>query len=110
MEPGDRIFPLGDGITAIDTVMASERELNAVYLVDASEPALIEAGTGRRSTAVIVAALTSTRRGPNALAHIVVTHIHMDHAGGVGALLERYPRATVWVHEVGARISSIRSG
>jgi glyoxylase-like metal-dependent hydrolase (beta-lactamase superfamily II) len=102
MEPGDRIFPLGDGITAIDTVMASERELNAVYLVDASEPALIEAGPGADHDR-IVAALDVLGVDPHTLAHVVVTHIHMDHAGGVGALLQRYPSATVWVHEIGAR-------
>jgi len=102
VEPDDRISRLGEGITAIDTVMASERELNAVYLVEASEPALIEAGPGADHGRV-VAALDRLGVGPNELAHIVVTHIHMDHAGGVGALLERYPRATAWAHEVGAR-------
>jgi glyoxylase-like metal-dependent hydrolase (beta-lactamase superfamily II) len=39
----------------------------------------------------------------DALAHVVVTHIHLDHAGGVGALATRFPRATIWVHERGAR-------
>jgi len=102
MEPEDRISALGDGITAIDTVMAGERELNAVYLVESSEPALIEAGPGADHDR-IVAALDHLGVDPDALAHVVVTHIHMDHAGGVGALLERYRRATVWVHEVGAR-------
>ncbi len=33
----------------------------------------------------------------------MLTHIHVDHAGGVGALAARFPRATVWVHERGAR-------
>lgn len=33
---------------------------------------------------------------------ILLTHIHFDHAGGTGRLLERYPRAEVWVHERGA--------
>lgn len=102
MEPNDRISPLGDGITAIDTVMASERELNAVYLVEGSEPALIEAGPGA-DHGRITTALDRLGVDAHTLAHIVVTHIHMDHAGGVGALLERYPRATVWVHEIGAR-------
>ena len=98
----DRISPLGDGITAIDTVMASERELNAVYLVEASEPALIEAGPGADHDR-ITTALDRLGVAGDSLAHIVVTHIHMDHAGGVGALLQRYPHATVWVHEIGAR-------
>jgi glyoxylase-like metal-dependent hydrolase (beta-lactamase superfamily II) len=36
------------------------------------------------------------------LANVVVTHIHLDHAGGVGRLSTAFPRATVWVHERGA--------
>jgi glyoxylase-like metal-dependent hydrolase (beta-lactamase superfamily II) len=102
MEANERITSVGEGIAAIDTVMANERELNAVYLVEASEPALIEAGPGADHDR-IVSALDALGVGANTLAHIVVTHIHMDHAGGVGALLARYPRATVWVHEIGAR-------
>src|SRR5262245_45821341 len=102
MHVHDRIAPLGEGITAIDTVMADERELNAVYLVEASEPALVEAGPGADHDR-IVSALDALGVDANTLAHVIVTHIHMDHAGGVGALLERFPRATVWVHEIGAR-------
>lgn len=33
---------------------------------------------------------------------ILLTHIHLDHAGGTGALLRRFPEARVYVHEVGA--------
>lgn len=33
---------------------------------------------------------------------ILLTHIHFDHAGATGRLLERFPGAEVWVHEVGA--------
>lgn len=33
---------------------------------------------------------------------IVLTHIHLDHAGGTGTLLERWPDTEVWVHEAGA--------
>jgi len=33
---------------------------------------------------------------------ILLTHIHFDHAGGTGRLLERYPGTEVWVHERGA--------
>jgi glyoxylase-like metal-dependent hydrolase (beta-lactamase superfamily II) len=102
MDPSDRIAPLAEGITMIDTAMAGERELNAVYLVAASEPALIEAGP-QADHDRIVAALDHLGMRPDDLAHIVVTHIHMDHAGGAGSLLERYPRAIVWVHEIGAR-------
>ena len=37
------------------------------------------------------------------LATIVVTHIHLDHAGGVGDLASAFPNATIVVHEKGAR-------
>lgn len=93
---------VADGITAIDTGMAGHRELNAVYVVAADEPSLIETGPGSDGP-TIVDALSRLGLGPADLAHVVVTHIHMDHAGGAGALLERYPNAALWVHEIGAR-------
>jgi glyoxylase-like metal-dependent hydrolase (beta-lactamase superfamily II) len=34
---------------------------------------------------------------------ILLTHIHFDHAGATGRLLQRWPHAEVWVHERGAR-------
>jgi len=95
------LTPAVDGITAIDTGMAGHRELNAVYLVAASQPTLIETGPGADGQ-VVVAALDRLGIGPDDLAHIVVTHIHVDHAGGAGSLLQRYPRARVWAHVRGA--------
>jgi glyoxylase-like metal-dependent hydrolase (beta-lactamase superfamily II) len=95
------IASVANGITLIDTGMAGQRELNAVYLIAAAEPALVETGPGADGPVVL---RTLERLGISAgdLAHLVVTHIHVDHAGGAGALLDRFPRATVWVHEVGA--------
>jgi glyoxylase-like metal-dependent hydrolase (beta-lactamase superfamily II) len=90
-----------DGIRAIDTEMAGQRELNAVYLIAGDEPALVESGPGADGP-VVMAALDALGMGPTDLAHIVVTHIHVDHAGGAGALLARFPRARLWVHERGA--------
>jgi len=98
----DDFATVASGVTAIDTVMAGERELNAVYLLDGIEPCLVETGPGADHER-LTSALDRLGVGLDDLAHIVVTHIHMDHAGGAGALLERYPNATVWVHEAGAR-------
>jgi glyoxylase-like metal-dependent hydrolase (beta-lactamase superfamily II) len=36
-------------------------------------------------------------------AKILLTHIHLDHAGAAGALAQRWPDVEVWVHERGAR-------
>ena len=98
----DRTATVASGVTAIDTVMAGERELNAVYLLDGPEPCLVETGPGADHDR-LTASLDALGVDTDDLAHVVVTHIHMDHAGGAGALLLRYPRATVWVHEAGAR-------
>ncbi|MEP6758780.1 MAG: MBL fold metallo-hydrolase [Actinomycetota bacterium] len=99
---GERTCIVAPGVTSIDTVMAGERELNAVYLLDGSEPCLVETGPGADHDRVATA-LIQLGVGARDLAHLVVTHIHMDHAGGAGALLRDYPRATIWVHEAGAR-------
>jgi len=88
-------------VWTIDTGMAGERELNAVYLIAAAEPCLIEAGPGADGPAV-TSALERLGVGTADLAHLVVTHVHLDHAGGAGAILRAYPRATLWVHERGA--------
>jgi glyoxylase-like metal-dependent hydrolase (beta-lactamase superfamily II) len=37
------------------------------------------------------------------LEHLLLTHIHLDHAGAAGALAARNPRLEVWVHRAGAR-------
>jgi glyoxylase-like metal-dependent hydrolase (beta-lactamase superfamily II) len=92
---------VADGIREIDTGMAGQRELNAVYLLTGDEPCLVESGPGADGP-VVIAALETLGIRASDLAHIVVTHIHVDHAGGAGALLERFPRARVWVHERGA--------
>jgi glyoxylase-like metal-dependent hydrolase (beta-lactamase superfamily II) len=94
-------FPVADGITAIDTVMAGERELNSVYLIASDEPCLVESGPAA-DAGRLQRALTELGFGADDLAHVVVTHIHMDHAGGVGDLLAAFPRTRVWVHERGA--------
>jgi glyoxylase-like metal-dependent hydrolase (beta-lactamase superfamily II) len=97
----DRVTAVADGITAIDTVMAGTRELNAAYLIEASATCLVETGPGADHER-LCDALDAIGVGAADLAHVVVTHIHIDHAGGAGALLRRFPNATLWVHEVGA--------
>jgi glyoxylase-like metal-dependent hydrolase (beta-lactamase superfamily II) len=98
----DRVTHVADGIRSIDTVMAGTTELNAVYLIDADAPCLIETGPGADHER-LCDALDAIGVGAADLAHVVVTHIHMDHAGGAGALLRRFPNATLWVHEIGVK-------
>jgi glyoxylase-like metal-dependent hydrolase (beta-lactamase superfamily II) len=95
------VFPIADGITAIDTFMGGRARYTAAYLLEATETALVETGPGT-SVEPVTAALRTLGVAPDELAHIVLTHIHLDHAGGVGQLAERFPHATVWVHHRGA--------
>lgn len=95
-------FIVAPGITAIDTFMGGRERYTAAYLLEAGEPALIETGPGT-SVEPVTRALDALGIAQDALAHIVLTHIHLDHAGGVGALAAAFPQATVWVHERGAR-------
>src|SRR6266571_2900754 len=81
--------------------MTGRAVVTSAYLVAASEPVLIETGPTTSVDAVTLG-LRSLGVGERDLAHIVVTHIHLDHAGGVGTLAARFPKATVWVHERGA--------
>jgi glyoxylase-like metal-dependent hydrolase (beta-lactamase superfamily II) len=94
----DEVLP---GITAIDTLMAGRHRVTAAYLVSGDRPALVETGPTRSLDAVL-AGLDALGVGPEDLPTVVVTHIHLDHAGGVGRLARSFPRATIWVHNRGA--------
>lgn len=95
-------FEVQPGITAIDTFYGGRERYTAAYLLDAHRPTLVETGP-TTSVEPVVAGLDRLGVGTGDLAQIVVTHIHLDHAGGVGRLRERFPNATVFVHERGAR-------
>jgi glyoxylase-like metal-dependent hydrolase (beta-lactamase superfamily II) len=41
--------------------------------------------------------------GAEAPRGVLLTHVHLDHAGAAGALVERWPDLEVWVHRSGAR-------
>ncbi|MDX1647927.1 MAG: MBL fold metallo-hydrolase [Longimicrobiales bacterium] len=73
----------------------------ACYLVEGDEPTIVDPGP---STTLdhLSDSLARHGVGPDDLRHILLTHIHLDHAGATGHLVERFPRATVHVHEDGA--------
>jgi glyoxylase-like metal-dependent hydrolase (beta-lactamase superfamily II) len=93
---------LGGAVHLIDTQMGGYNGITAAYLIRADRPALVETGAAL-SAERVVAALAALDVGPDDLATIVVTHIHLDHAGGVGDLAAAFPNAEVVVHERGAR-------
>jgi glyoxylase-like metal-dependent hydrolase (beta-lactamase superfamily II) len=96
------ITDLGSDVYQIDTRMAGYQGITAGYLIRSSRPCLVETGTST-SAPVVRAALAALGIAPADLATVVVTHIHLDHAGGVGDIAAMFPAAQVVVHEKGAR-------
>ncbi|MBS2964332.1 MBL fold metallo-hydrolase [Actinocrinis puniceicyclus] len=93
---------LGSDVHMIDTAMSGYSGITAAYVILGSRPCLVETGTAT-SAQVVRQALAGLGVGADDLATIVVTHIHLDHAGGVGDLAAAFPRARVVVQDTGAR-------
>jgi glyoxylase-like metal-dependent hydrolase (beta-lactamase superfamily II) len=96
------ITPLGDDVFQIDTRMAGYTGITAGYLIRSDRPCLVETGTAP-SAPIVRDALAALGIGPRDLSTVVVTHIHLDHAGGVGDIAQMFPAARVVVHSRGAR-------
>lgn len=96
------ITSLGREVYQIDTLMAGYPQITAGYLIRGDAPCLVETGTAP-SAPIVAGALASLGVGPADLATVVVTHIHLDHAGGAGDIAELFPAAQIVVHEFGAR-------
>ncbi len=93
---------IAPGIRQIDTLLGGMDRMTAGFLIDGTQPALVETGS-QSSVEAVRDALAAAGLGPADLRWIIVTHIHLDHAGGVGDMALAYPNATVVVHERGAR-------
>jgi glyoxylase-like metal-dependent hydrolase (beta-lactamase superfamily II) len=100
-EPTD-ITALGHEVFQIDTRMAGYQGITAGYLIRGEKPCLVETGTAP-SAPVVRDALARLGVGAGDLATVVVTHIHLDHAGGAGDIAGMFPAAQIVVHQRGAR-------
>jgi glyoxylase-like metal-dependent hydrolase (beta-lactamase superfamily II) len=93
---------IGPGVIEIDTLLGGWERVTAGYLIEGPAPVLIETGS-QTSVPALLAALSELGVAAADLAGVAVTHIHLDHAGGVGDVAKAFPKATVYVHEKGAR-------
>lgn len=96
------ITDLGNEVFQIDTKMAGYEGITAGYLIRSGRPCLVETGTAP-SAPIVRDALAALGVGQADLASVVVTHIHLDHAGGAGDIAAMYPAAEIVVHQRGAR-------
>jgi glyoxylase-like metal-dependent hydrolase (beta-lactamase superfamily II) len=93
---------LAPGVLQIDTLLGGWERVTAGYLIEGPSPVLVETGS-QSSVPALLKALADHGVAPQDLAGVAVTHIHLDHAGGVGDVAQAFPMATVYVHEKGAR-------
>ena len=93
---------LGGGVHAIDTAFVRD-EFDAAYLVVRNgRAAFIDTGTNF-AVPRLLGALQALGLAPEAVDWVIPTHVHLDHAGGVGSLMRELPAARVLVHPRGAR-------
>lgn len=93
---------IAPGVIEIDTLLGGWTKATAGYLLTGEMPLLIETGS-QSSVPVLLEALCQLGLGEDDLAGVAVTHIHLDHAGGVGDVARAFPKAVIYVHELGAR-------
>lgn len=99
---GVTLVEVAPGIREVDLWERGQPRRTSGYFIAAPRPTIVETGA-TRSVPVWLQALAALDIAPPDVAYIVVTHIHLDHAGGAGTLLRHLSRAQVVVHRRGAR-------
>ena len=93
---------LGFGITCIDAAYISPGIACFYLLEHGGDCAVIETGTSH-SVANLLAVMADRGIDPGQVRYVIPTHVHLDHAGGAGSMMARFPNATLLIHPRGAR-------
>jgi glyoxylase-like metal-dependent hydrolase (beta-lactamase superfamily II) len=89
------------GITAIDTEYLYSGHAAAHLIVDARRAAFVDVGPNS-AVPYLLGALEQLGIPRTAVDYLLLTHVHLDHAGGAGALLRELPNARALLHPRGA--------
>ena len=98
----DFVERLAHGLHVVDTGFHRPRFDAAYLIVEHGRAAFVDAGTNH-SVPRLLAALAGAGLEVDAVDYVIPTHVHLDHAGGVGLLMQSLPKARVVVHKRGAR-------
>lgn len=93
---------LDNGITLIDTGYIRPQLAAAYLIAENNHAAIVETGTSL-CVPRFLEALEMNGIAEENVDYIIVTHVHLDHAGGAGALMAHCPNAKLLVHPRGAR-------
>jgi glyoxylase-like metal-dependent hydrolase (beta-lactamase superfamily II) len=96
---------LAEDLWLVDTQFQGEQAIIASYLLVGPDAqaghALIDVGSAA-SLDALLAGVRATGVDPADITRVILTHIHLDHAGASGPLVRLLPRAQVYVHRIGA--------
>jgi hydroxyacylglutathione hydrolase len=96
------VIDYSHGISAVDSGYVRP-QLDAIHLiVEQGRAAVVDTGTND-SVPFVLAALADKGIAPDAIDFVILTHVHLDHAGGAGLLMAKAPNAKLVVHPRGAR-------
>ena len=88
-------------VTPIDVIHLGLHGVISAYWIDGPEPAIVDPGPST-SLGGLEDGLAELGVGLSHLRHVLLTHVHLDHAGGTGHLVSRLPHLEVHVHADGA--------
>ena len=98
MKKENKFENLGDGFYVVETHYLNRTGYTACYLVeDQGEVAVIETNTNH-AVPFILGALAQLRFRNEQVKYVILTHIHLDHAGGAGELMRHLPAAELVLH------------
>ncbi len=96
------LIAFGDGIYAVDSGYTGP-DVAAIHLIEeGGRAALVDTGNND-SLRHVLEALVETGLSAESVDYVLLTHIHLDHAGGAGAFMQAFPNAKLVVHPRGAR-------
>lgn len=73
-------------------------QVAAAYLIRCGDQACFVDNNTNYAVPALLAALKEHGYTPEQVSHIIITHVHLDHAGGTGLLLSHCPNAVVVAH------------
>jgi glyoxylase-like metal-dependent hydrolase (beta-lactamase superfamily II) len=102
MKADGRYQRLDHGISVLDTDFVRPRFDASFLIVENGRAAFVETGPNS-AVPHLLAALEAHGLERDAVDYVIPTHVHLDHAGGAGLLMQHLPRAKLVIHPRGAR-------
>ena len=96
------LIDYGNGICAFDAGYVRPL-LAAIHLIESEGRAAFVDTANFEVMPQALAALAARGLGPASVDYVILTHIHLDHAGGAGVMMQSFPNAKLVVHPRGAR-------